>query len=64
MKFNSSSILFNQIAWQAHEVAITNSTSRVDKVTIGCFLDDHETNLEPNMKAYLKVLFQLSKSAT
>lgn len=29
---------------QAHEATITSSASVVDKVTIVCFFDDHETD--------------------
>lgn len=36
-------------------ILATNSAFVVDKVTIACFLDDHKTATEPNMKTYLEV---------
>jgi len=45
---SSSRILLNQTAWQAQVVATTNSALVLDKVTIFCFLEDHETTVVPS----------------
>lgn len=44
---NFFSSFLSQIAWHAHDVSATNSASVVDKVTVGCFLYDHENALDP-----------------
>lgn len=62
LECSSSRTLLSQMAWLAHAVRTTNSASVVDKVTIGCFLEDHETTAEPNINTYPVVLFRSSIS--
>ena len=54
---SSVRIFFNYVAWQTQVVTVTNSALVVDNMTIGCFLDDHETTLVTVMKIYPDVLF-------
>jgi hypothetical protein len=41
-KYNTLNNFFNQIAYETYEVITTSSASMIDKVIIGCFLNDHE----------------------
>jgi hypothetical protein len=43
-------MLLSQMHWHAQHAAATNSASVVDKVTIGCFFDDHDIAPVPNIK--------------
>jgi len=48
--FNFSRILLIHTVWQAQVATATNSALVVDRVTIGCFFDDHETAHPLSMK--------------
>ena len=50
-------ILLIQIAWQNVLVVVMYSASAEERVTMGCFLDAHDTIPVPKWNVYPKVLF-------
>jgi len=48
------------MAWQTQVVGATNSTSVLDKVTMGCFLEDHEIEPVPSTKQHQMCFFPTS----
>lgn len=50
------------MACAAHAVATTNSASIVDKMMVGCSIDDYEVAPKLNTYTYPEVLFRSSKS--